>query len=150
MSNRDDEFDNDGESDNEGARERSDANGGSIEDSLTDAEREELGADHPLADLSPFADGFEGTNIDEDSDFELEDSEYASDAAIVYEELLARIHEPHRRKHFARLWTAHGAHDESALGARQRAHRDRWPRYLQPRSGRELGRHPSVLAHDRF
>tara|TARA_R110002051_G_scaffold67348_4_gene121854 strand:+ start:1806 stop:3365 length:1560 start_codon:yes stop_codon:yes gene_type:complete len=93
MSNRDDEFGKDSESDNEGARERSDANGSSIEDSLTDAEREELGADHPLADLSPFADGFEGTNIDEDSDFELEDSEYASDAAIVYEELLARIGE---------------------------------------------------------
>lgn len=49
--------------------------------------------DNPLADLSPFADGNEGTNLDEDSDFELEDAEYREDADRVYEELLARIGE---------------------------------------------------------
>ncbi|CAN5199211.1 folylpolyglutamate synthase/dihydrofolate synthase family protein [soil metagenome] len=50
-------------------------------------------SENPLADLSPFADGFEGTNLDEDSDFELEDAEYQEDADRVYEELLARIGE---------------------------------------------------------
>jgi len=50
-------------------------------------------SENPLADLSPFADGFEGTNIDEDSDFELEDAEYQEDADRVYAELLARIGE---------------------------------------------------------
>ena len=49
--------------------------------------------ENPLADLSPFADGNEGTNIDEDSDYELEDAEYQEDADRVYEELLARIGE---------------------------------------------------------
>ena len=55
----------------------------------------DLGDDdaNPLADLSPFADGSEGTNLDEDSDFELEDAEYQDDADRVYEELLARIGE---------------------------------------------------------
>ena len=48
---------------------------------------------NPLADLSPFADGDEGTNLDDDSDYELEDSEYQEDADRVYEELLARIGE---------------------------------------------------------
>jgi dihydrofolate synthase/folylpolyglutamate synthase len=48
---------------------------------------------NPLADLSPFADGNEGTNLDEDSDWELEDAEYQDDADRVYEELLARIGE---------------------------------------------------------
>jgi dihydrofolate synthase/folylpolyglutamate synthase len=48
---------------------------------------------NPLADLSPFADGNEGTNIDEDSDWELEDAEYQEDADRVYEELLERIGE---------------------------------------------------------
>jgi len=50
-------------------------------------------SENPLADLSPFADGNEGTNLDEDSDFELEDAEYQEDADRVYEELLARIGE---------------------------------------------------------
>lgn len=81
MSERDDEFDDSVEPDEP------------FDDSLSDEERAELEAAHPLADLSPFADGFEGTNIDEDSDFELEDSEYAQDAVLVYEELLARIGE---------------------------------------------------------
>jgi len=81
MSERDDEFDNNAEPDD------------SFDDSLSDEERAELESGHPLADLSPFADGFEGTNIDEDSDFELEDSEYAQDAALVYDELLARVGE---------------------------------------------------------
>jgi len=49
--------------------------------------------ENPLADLSPFADGNEGTNIDDDSDYELEDAEYQEDADRVYEELLARIGE---------------------------------------------------------
>jgi dihydrofolate synthase/folylpolyglutamate synthase len=81
MSERDDEFDDTVEPDEP------------FDDSLTDEEHAELEAGHPLADLSPFADGFEGTNIDDDSDFELEDSEYAKDAALVYEELLARVGE---------------------------------------------------------
>lgn len=61
--------------------------------------RDEFGDDdgdmpeNPLADLSPFADGNEGTNIDDDSDYELEDAEYQEDADRVYEELLARIGE---------------------------------------------------------
>jgi len=50
-------------------------------------------SENPLADLSPFADGNEGTNLDEDSDFELEDAEYQEDADRVYAELLARIGE---------------------------------------------------------
>ncbi|EPR76961.1 Dihydrofolate synthase [Leifsonia rubra CMS 76R] len=81
MSERDDEFDDSAEPED------------SFDDSLSDEERAELEGAHPLADLSPFADGFEGTNIDDDSDFELEDSEYAQDAGLVYEELLARIGE---------------------------------------------------------
>ncbi len=48
---------------------------------------------NPLGDLSPFADGDEGTNIDDDSDYELEDSEYQADADRVYAELLARVGE---------------------------------------------------------
>ena len=51
---------------------------------------------HPLADLSPFSepdDGSEGTNLNEDSDWELEDSEYQEDADAVYEALLSRIGE---------------------------------------------------------
>jgi dihydrofolate synthase/folylpolyglutamate synthase len=50
-------------------------------------------SENPLADLSPFASGDEGTNLDEDSDWELEDAEYQDDADRVYEELLARIGE---------------------------------------------------------
>lgn len=50
-------------------------------------------SDHPLADLSPFASGNEGTNLDDDSDYELEDAEYQEDADRVYTELLARIGE---------------------------------------------------------
>ncbi|MDJ0335499.1 Mur ligase family protein [Salinibacterium sp. G-O1] len=55
----------------------------------------DLGDDNanPLADLSPFAQGDEGTNLDDDSDFELEDTEYQDDADRVYDELLARIGE---------------------------------------------------------
>ncbi len=48
---------------------------------------------NPLADLSPFASGDEGTNLDDDSGWELEDSEYQDDADRVFEELLARIGE---------------------------------------------------------
>ncbi|MGV8884841.1 MAG: bifunctional folylpolyglutamate synthase/dihydrofolate synthase [Microbacteriaceae bacterium] len=48
---------------------------------------------HPLADLSPFAEGDEGDNLTEDSDWELEDTEYQEDADRVYEQLLARIGE---------------------------------------------------------
>ncbi len=55
----------------------------------------DLGDDNanPLADLSPFAEGDEGTNLDDDSDYELEDTEYQDDADRVYSELLARIGE---------------------------------------------------------
>lgn len=49
--------------------------------------------ENPLADLSPFAAGDEGTNLDEDSDWELEDAEYQDDADRVYEELLSRVGE---------------------------------------------------------
>jgi dihydrofolate synthase/folylpolyglutamate synthase len=55
--------------------------------------------EHPLADLSPFAvagspeEGYEGDNLTEDSDWELEDSEYQVGADRVYDELLARIGE---------------------------------------------------------
>ncbi|MCU1440611.1 MAG: bifunctional folylpolyglutamate synthase/dihydrofolate synthase [Rhodoglobus sp.] len=66
MSDRDDEFD---------------------ESDLGDDDR------NPLADLSPFAQGDEGTNLDDDSDWELEDAEYQDDADRVYAELLARIGE---------------------------------------------------------
>ena len=48
---------------------------------------------NPIGDLSPFAGGFEGDNLTEDSDYELEDSEYAGAGANVYDELLARIGE---------------------------------------------------------
>jgi dihydrofolate synthase / folylpolyglutamate synthase len=58
-----------------------------------DVEDDKEPSDNPLADLSPFADGFEGTNLDDDSDFELEDAEYQDDADRVYQELLARIGE---------------------------------------------------------
>lgn len=63
------------------------------------ADERDLGDDdrNPLADLSPFAGGIdaadEGTNLDEDSDFELEDAEYQEDADLVYEELLSRVGE---------------------------------------------------------
>ena len=53
----------------------------------------DLDQPNPLADLSPFASGDEGTNLDEDSDWELEDTEYQDDADAVYEQLLARIGE---------------------------------------------------------
>jgi dihydrofolate synthase/folylpolyglutamate synthase len=60
-------------------------------------ERDELDdgdpSENPLADLSPFAGGNEGTNLDDDSDWELEDAEYQDDADRVYEELLSRIGE---------------------------------------------------------
>lgn len=60
-----------------------------------DFDETDLGDDNvnPLADLSPFAEGDEGTNLDDDSDFELEDAEYQDDADRVYDELLARIGE---------------------------------------------------------
>ena len=63
------------------------------------ADDSDLGDDdrNPLADLSPFAGGIdgadEGTNLDDDSDYELEDAEYQDDADRVYEELLSRIGE---------------------------------------------------------
>jgi dihydrofolate synthase / folylpolyglutamate synthase len=48
---------------------------------------------NPVADLSPFADGDEGTNIDEDSDYDFDDSEFADAANRAYEQLLDRIGE---------------------------------------------------------
>ncbi|MEP6479876.1 MAG: folylpolyglutamate synthase/dihydrofolate synthase family protein [Rhodoglobus sp.] len=63
------------------------------------ADESDLGDDdrNPLADLSPFAGGIdaadEGTNLDDDSDYDLEDSEFQADADRVYEELLERIGE---------------------------------------------------------
>jgi dihydrofolate synthase/folylpolyglutamate synthase len=56
---------------------------------------EDLGDDdfNPIADLSPFAAADEGTNLDADSDWELEDSEYQDDADRAYAELLARVGE---------------------------------------------------------
>lgn len=48
---------------------------------------------NPLADLSPFAGGDEGDNLDDDSDWELEDAEYQDDADRVYSQLLDRIAE---------------------------------------------------------
>ncbi len=59
------------------------------------ATEEDQGDDdaNPLADLSPFAQADEGTNLDDDSGWELEDSEYQDDADRVYEELLARVGE---------------------------------------------------------
>lgn len=68
------------------------------------ADDTDLGDDdrNPLADLSPFADAstgsaqaasYEGSNLDDDSGWELEDSEYQSDADRVYEDLLARVGE---------------------------------------------------------
>jgi dihydrofolate synthase / folylpolyglutamate synthase len=48
---------------------------------------------NPLGDLSPFANGNEGTNIDDDSEYDFDDSEYADAAAAVYDELLARLGE---------------------------------------------------------
>ncbi len=63
------------------------------DDGRDDFENDRDPSENPLADLSPFADGNEGTNIDEDSDWELEDAEYQEDADRVYEELLARIGE---------------------------------------------------------
>jgi len=56
-------------------------------------EDDNLDQPNPLADLSPFAEGDEGTNLDEDSDWELEDTEYQDDADRVYADLLARIGE---------------------------------------------------------
>ena len=56
-------------------------------------------AAHPLADLSPFAvagsaeEGYEGDNLSEDSDWDLDDSEYQTGADRVYDELLARVGE---------------------------------------------------------
>ena len=46
-----------------------------------------------IRDSSPFASGDEGTNVDDDSEWDLEDSEYQDDADRVYEELLARVGE---------------------------------------------------------
>jgi len=59
------------------------------------ADDADLGDDdaNPLADLSPFAEGDEGTNLDDDSDWELEDTEYQADADRAYQELLARVGE---------------------------------------------------------
>lgn len=68
---------------------------------MSDRDDEEQGdeftSDNPLGDLSPFAGGdvpgYEGDNLDDDSDWELEDSEFQDDADEVYEQLLARIGE---------------------------------------------------------
>lgn len=74
MSDRDDEFGDD-----------------DLGDELSDERADEQG--NPLADLSPFADGVEGTNLDDDSEWDLEDSKYQDDADRAYQELLARIGE---------------------------------------------------------
>lgn len=56
-------------------------------------------AEHPLADLSPFAgqsaaeEAFEGDNLSEDSGYDFDDSEYQVGADRVYDALLARIGE---------------------------------------------------------
>ena len=60
---------------------------------MSDREDDLDPSENPLADLSPFADGNEGTNLDDDSDYELEDAEYQDDADRVYGELLERIGE---------------------------------------------------------
>ncbi|MGL4339967.1 MAG: bifunctional folylpolyglutamate synthase/dihydrofolate synthase [Rhodoglobus sp.] len=62
------------------------------DDDLDDSDLRDAKA-NPLSDLSPFVEGDEGTNLDEDSDFDLDDAEYQDDAGKVYEELLARIGE---------------------------------------------------------
>jgi dihydrofolate synthase / folylpolyglutamate synthase len=61
---------------------------------------EHLDADepfNPVADLSPFADlgepGNEGTNIDDDSDYDFDDSEFQEAADAAYDQLLARVGE---------------------------------------------------------
>jgi len=59
---------------------------------MSDDERE-YDESNPLGDLSPFAAGDEGTNIDDDSPYDFDDSEYAEAAADVYDELLARLGE---------------------------------------------------------
>lgn len=64
-----------------------------MSDERDDLNGENEGELSPFADLSPFAAGDEGTNLSEDSDWELEDSEYQADADRVYEELLERIGE---------------------------------------------------------
>ena len=66
-----------------------------VSDRDDEFDERDLGDDdrNPLADLSPFASGDEGTNLDDDSDYELEDAEYQEDADRVYEELLARVGE---------------------------------------------------------
>jgi len=62
------------------------------DDDMTEGDFSDDGR-NPLADLSPFAGGNEGTNLDDDSDWELEDAEYQEDADRVYEELLERVGE---------------------------------------------------------
>ena len=58
-----------------------------------DNEFDETEPVNPIGDLSPFADGDEGTNITDESDYDFDDSEYAEGAADVYEQLLARVGE---------------------------------------------------------
>ena len=60
------------------------------DDDYTEGEFDES---NPIGDLSPFADGNEGDNLSDDSDYDFEDSEYAEAAAAVYDELLARLGE---------------------------------------------------------
>ncbi|TAL44676.1 MAG: dihydrofolate synthase, partial [Salinibacterium sp.] len=73
-------------------RDRDDEPGSGRDDEF---DERDLGDDdeNPLADLSPFAGGNEGDNLDDDSPWELEDAEYQEDADRVYAELLARIGE---------------------------------------------------------
>jgi dihydrofolate synthase / folylpolyglutamate synthase len=59
----------------------------------SDEQGQEYDESNPLGDLSPFADGNEGTNIDDDSEYDFDDSEYANAAAEVYDELLSRLGE---------------------------------------------------------
>jgi len=71
------------------------ANDDGLFDDDADSEFFDENADqpNPLADLSPFADGNEGTNIGDDSDYDFDDSEYQEAADQVYAELLARTGE---------------------------------------------------------
>ena len=64
-----------------------------MSDDESDAFDERGDEANPLGDLSPFANGDEGTNIDEDSPYDFDDSEYAEAAAAVYDDLLARTGE---------------------------------------------------------
>ncbi len=89
MSDRDES----GRDDHDGFDTSSDRDDEFDESDLGDDDANPLADLSPFADLTPFASGDEGTNLDDDSDFELEDTEYQDDADRVYDELLARMGE---------------------------------------------------------